>query len=596
MGDQDQNQKIKNHPDTEANKFEGTPGHPQHDGLRVGQRFLPKDYQLEFPSQKYILNGAKPLGEEVPLDVLFVGAGPGGLAGAIRLAQNLRDAKAAGRNVPELQIGVVEKAGTLGGHCLSGAVMNPIALRELFPELKDSDFPFKADVEEEAVYFLTENSKFRLPTPPTMHNKGNKAVSLCEVVRWLGSKAEELGINVFTGFPAEALLMEDNQVVGVRTVPTGQGRDGQPGSGYMAPTDIKAKVTVLSEGTKGHLTQAYLQAFTIESPRPQIWALGVKELWRVKKPLDKVIHTLGWPLAEDSFGGSWMYPMGPDLVSFGLVVGLDYRAHNVDVHGLLQKLKNHPLFAEVLEGGEISEWGAKTIPEGGVLSWPKELTGDGLMILGDAAGFVNVPALKGIHYAMKSGILAADVIFQAALKEDFSHATLRIYSQHVKDSYIYKDLYEVRNMRQAFKSGFFAGGVQAGLMTVTKGLFPGILGPQHADAEEWKEVTAKIETQSMSASEPGPSHRIPELSKVDAVYLSGNKTRDDIPSHLTVGENIEPEVADMYVHMCPAGVYERQGDKLVVNAPNCVDCKATDVIGPRWQPREGGSGPDYKMM
>jgi electron-transferring-flavoprotein dehydrogenase len=264
----------------------------------------------------------------------------------------------------------------------------------------------------------------------------------------------------------------------------------------------------------------------------------------------------------------------------------------------LQKLKAHPLFQEILKGGEVVEWGAKTIPEGGWHSLPKRYHGDGLLLAGDSAGFVNVPALKGIHYAMKSGMLAAETIFAALKKNDVTAQALSSYDEKVNSSFIKTDLYKVRNMRQAFKSGFYMGGIKASLMTVTGGSFPPGCGHLVEDAAEPKTVVAVAATNGIAAENSAMVSSADKmiLSKVDAVYLSGNKTRDDIPQHLTVGADIAPEVADMYSALCPAGVYERQGDKLIVNAPNCIDCKATDVIGPRWQPREGGSGPDYKMM
>ena len=331
------------------------------------------------------------------------------------------------------------------------------------------------------------------------------------------------------------------------------------------------------------LTQAYLKWQGISSPRPQIYALGVKELWRSNKVPRNVIHTMNWPLPSTAFGGSFMYPMGKDLISLGLVVGLDYKNHNLDVHKMLQQMKKHPLFATYLEGGSLIEWGAKTIPEGGLEALPDRLHGDGLLISGDAAGFVNVPSLKGIHYAMYTGILAARSIYKALKTKNFSAQQLKSFDEDVKSSFIFKDLKKVRNMRHAFKSGFIPGAFKAGLMTLTGGTFPNAGKHFEEDAAEEKLVVDEV------VDNPG-------LSKEDAVYLSGNKTRDDIPSHLTVGENISDELKDLYVHMCPAGVYESSADnKLQVNAPNCIDCKATDVLGPRWLPREGGSGPNYNV-
>jgi len=547
-----------------------------------GDRLRPADFQPPLPIERLITRDI-PGEEAVPLDVLFVGGGPAGLSGAIELARLAREDDSLG----ELEIGVLEKAEALGEHCLSGAVVNPSALRELFPDLADSDLPLRKPVAADRVYLLTERGKIKLPTPPTMRNHGNHVASICEIVRWLGEKAEALGINLFTGFPAGALFVEGDRVVGVRTTPSGLDREGNPGAGYNPPTDLTAKITVLAEGTRGALTQAWLSWQKVGSENPQIYALGVKELWETKRPLDAVIHTMGWPLPNDAFGGSFFYPMADDLVALGLVVGLDYRQHDLDIHVLLQKLKGHPLFREHLDGGEIVEWGAKTIPEGGYYSIPERMHGDGVLIVGDSAGLVDVPSLKGIHHAMYSGIFAARTIFAALKAGDTSIAALRDYDDLVRKGAIGKELWRTRNMRLAFKSGFHAGGIKAGMMTLTGGAFPGARIAVEADAAE---------TRSLGASGRFTPDGKATFGKLDAVYRSGNATRDDIPSHLVVGGNVPPEMADLYAHMCPAGVYERQGDRLVVNAPNCVDCKATDVLGPRWTPREGGSGPRYKRM
>jgi electron-transferring-flavoprotein dehydrogenase len=541
---------------------------------------LPIKHQRELPLDQLILQ-QKPGAEAIELDVLFVGAGPAGLSGAIELA------RLAKRDGAELNIGVLEKAGALGEHNLSGAVVNPRAFRELFPELADADFPFRQPVTQEGVFLLTEGRAVRLPTPPTMRNHGFHIASVCEIVRWLGAKAEELGVNLFAGFPAAALLCEGNAVRGVRTTPSGLDRNGEPMAGYAEPTDLTARVTVLSEGTRGTLSQAYRQWQKIGSPNPQIFALGVKELWETKAPLDRIVHTLGWPLPRDAFGGSWMYPLTPHLVSLGLVVGLDYRQSTLDVHGLLQRLKTHPFFKAVLEGGELVEWGAKTIPEGGYYALPERLYGDGLVMVGDAAGFVDVPSLKGIHYAMQSGILAARAIHQALKSGEGGPTSLVAYDQAIRESFIVSDLHRTRNMRLAFQDGFVLGGLKAGVMTLTGGRFPGGRMAMHADAEVAREVVPDTGS--------APDGKL-TFSKVDAVFKSGNATRDTIPTHLLVGPDVSGDVADFYAHLCPAGVYERVGDQLHINPPNCVDCKATDVVGPRWTPREGGSGPKYRAM
>jgi electron-transferring-flavoprotein dehydrogenase len=547
---------------------------------------LPVLYQPPLPLERLILRDA-PGAEAIEMDVVIVGAGPAGLSCAIELARLAALDREAGGGLPELNIAVLEKAGSLGEHSLSGAVVNPRAFQELFPDRKLEDFPFRQPVEAEAVYLLTEGHAQRIPTPPTMHNKSYYTASLCEMVRWLGERAEELGINLFVGFPVDALLVDGNAVRGVRTTPSGLDRERKPTADYAEPTDLTAKITVIAEGTRGLLSQGYREWQKIGSPNPQLYALGVKEVWQTKLPVDRVVHTLGWPLPGDAFGGSFMYPLAPDQVALGLVVGLDYHDAGLDVHDLLQRMKLHPLFRPYLEGGQLLEWGAKTIPEGGYYSLPERRHGEGILLAGDAVGFVDVPSLKGIHYAMQSGMYAARAAFAALKAGDTSAAALSGYDRMVNQSYIGADLHRTRNMRLAFKDGFLIGGAKAGLMTLTGGRFPGgkIDMPGDASVPRTLAPAARLVPDNILT-----------FSKVDAVFKSGNATRDSIPSHLVVGKDIPAEVADFYSHVCPAGVYERVGEELRVNAPNCVDCKATDVVGPRWTPREGGSGPKYRLM
>jgi electron-transferring-flavoprotein dehydrogenase len=556
------------------------------EGAGGGERFVPAQYQPRLPLDRLIMeDGADGAGDRMELDVVIVGAGPAGLACAIELAQLAK------RDGTELNIGVLDKAEALGEHSLSGAVVNPRAFRELFPDLKDSDFPFRGPVTNERVCLLTARRGITLPTPPTMHNAGYYVASLCEIVRWLGQRAEALGVNLFTGFPAASLLVAGRRVAGVRTAATGLDRAGQPLANYLAPNDLVARVTALAEGTRGSLAQAWLEWQGVGADNPQIFALGVKELWETKQPLDAIVHTLGWPLPNDAFGGSFMYPLEPNLVALGLVVGLDYKDAGLDVHVLLQRMKLHPLFRRVLEGGEMVEWGAKTIPEGGYYSVPARRSGDGAVMLGDSAGFVDVPSLKGIHYAMQSGMFAARAIFAGLKAGDVTAARLAEYDRLVNTSFIMRDLYRTRNMRLAFKRGFCAGGLAAGLMTLTGGRFPGRKIAMEPDAAVPRRPTPGAGSESPLV----PDGQL-TFSKVDGVFKSGNATRDTIPTHLVVGADVPGAVAEFYARLCPAGVYEVAQGALRVNAPNCVDCKATDVLGPRWTPREGGSGPKYKRM
>jgi electron-transferring-flavoprotein dehydrogenase len=428
--------------------------------------------------------------------------------------------------------------------------------------------------------------------PPTMKNEGNHVASVSKLGRWLAEQAEEAGAMLLPETSAVKLLVADGRVQGVRTGDRGRGRDGESLANFEPGADVVGRVTVLAEGTQGHLTGVALDRFGLSGGLPQVWALGVKEVWKVPRPLKRVIHTMGWPLRPAAkyreFGGSFIYPMGDDMLTLGMVVGLDYRDADLSVHDLLQELKTHKLVRRLLDGGERVQWGAKTIPEGGFLSLPKQLHAPGLLICGDGAGLVNVPALKGIHYAIESGSLAAEAAF-AALQRGQTPATpgaLSGYDEALRQSYVWKDLYEVRNMRPAFSRGFWVGGALAGLATVTKGRFP----PRDLQLE--RDADAELIRTDRAKSYPAPDGKL-TFDKLSSVFASGNKTRDDQPNHIVLRTDVPRELAELWARMCPAQVYEPADGGVSVTPSNCVQCGAITAKGGRLTPPEGGSGPEY---
>ncbi|HEY8774846.1 MAG TPA: electron-transfer flavoprotein:ubiquinone oxidoreductase [Gaiellaceae bacterium] len=555
----------------------------------------PADFPPPFRTADYVAATSDPQDERIEVGVLIVGAGPAGLACAIRLGQLLEEAPELRERLGEVPVAVLEKGKQAGSHLLSGAVVNPRALRRLFKGRKRIDeMPFYGPVEHESVYFLTKNNALRIPAPPTMKNEGNYVASLSRLGRWLAEQAEEAGAMLLPETAAEKLLVSDGRARGVRTGDKGRGRDGQPLGNFEPGADLVAKVTVLAEGTQGHLTGVALDRFGLAGENPQVWALAVKEVWKIKRPLDRVIHTMGWPLRPGAkfreFGGSFIYPMGDDMLTLGMVVGLDYRDVELSVHDVLQELKTHPLVRKLLEGGERVEWGAKTIPEGGFLALPKQLHAPGLLICGDGAGLVNVPALKGIHYAIESGSLAAEAAF-AALQRGQTPGTpgaLSGYDDALKRSFVWKDLYEVRNMRPAFGRGFLVGGALAGAMTATKGRFP----PRDLELE--RDVDVDLIRTDRAKSYPAPDGKL-TFDKLSSVFASGNKTRDDQPNHIVIQHDVPQDVAELWQRMCPAQVYEATETGVDVTPSNCVQCGAITAKGGRLTPPEGGSGPEYKL-
>jgi electron-transferring-flavoprotein dehydrogenase len=553
----------------------------------------PADYPPPFTAREFVTEPTDPPDERIEVGILIVGGGPAGLACAIRLGQLVQESPQLAERLGDVPVAVLEKGKQPGSHIVSGAVVNPRGLRRLFQGQKlIEDMPFYGEVEAESVYFLRAKTALRIPTPPTMKNHGNYVASLSQLVRWLGEQAEEAGATVLPETSAERLLVKDGRVLGVRTGDKGRGRNGAPLPNFEPGSDILARVTILCEGTQGHLTGIALDTFGLEGESPQVWALGVKEVWKVERPLRRVVHTMGWPLRAAAkyreFGGSFIYPMGEDMLTLGMVVGLDYRDAELSVHDLLQELKTNPLVRRMLEGGERVGWGAKTIPEGGFVALPRRLHAPGLLLCGDGAGMVNVPALKGVHYAVESGRLAAEAAVDALRpgRTPWAPGALGTYDEAVRRSFIWTDLKAVRNMRQAFGRGFYLGGMLAGAMTASRGAFP----PGNMDTER----DAEQPIFRTRRGYPAPDGKL-TFDKLSSVYLSGNRTRDDAPNHLRVRARVPTELALTWEHMCPAQVYEAGDGSVEVTPSNCVQCGAITAKGGRLTPPEGGSGPEYTL-
>jgi electron-transferring-flavoprotein dehydrogenase len=573
-----------------------------------GRRPVPADFPPPVDSPKeFVKRELDGEDERIEVGVAIVGGGTAGLACANRLLQLLADDEALLERLGEVPVAIVEKAKTCGGHNLSGAVMRPGPLQELFPDLSREEwrkqgFAF-GEVEKEAIYVLPNGkTKIRIPPPPPQRNHGNEVISVAALCRYMQQQAEEAGAYVLTETSATQLIVEDGVVKGIRSGDKGRGKDGEPLGNFEPGTDVAAKATVLAEGCWGHLTGAAIREFDLAAGRePQVWELGVKEIWKVPKPLDRVIHTIaGWPLKISAryhqIGGSWMYPMkdektGEDLVSIGFVLDLDYADATSSAHDFLQQFKTHPMVRKVLEGGERVGWGAKAIPAGGYWAMPK-LTMPGALIVGDAGGMVNLAALKGVHYAIKSGMLAAEQIYRA-LKDGSS--SFAAYEDAVEESFIGKDLWQQRNTRQPFQMGLLKGGPIINLMIATKGRFPGGRWSLHRN-----------DAQPMFVGKTRKGYPKPDgkyiFDKLSSVFITGNATRDDAPNHIRVQKHVPREVAETWRWMCPAGVYEipedapEHGDvDVIVNYTNCVQCGAITAKGGRLTTPEGGDGPLYQL-
>jgi electron-transferring-flavoprotein dehydrogenase len=554
--------------------------------------------------------------ETLEMDVLLVGAGPASLSCALHLSRLVKahnERTPQGGKLDEINIAVIEKAAEIGAHELSGAVLDPVSLRELIPEFEKGT-PLEAPVGDERVYFLTERGKLAAPIiPPPLRNHGNFVVSINKVVRWLAEKCEAEGVNIFPEFPGSEMIYEGEAVTGVRTGDKGVDKNGQPKGNYEPGVDILAKVTVLGEGVRGSLTKQLVERLKLDRESdPQVYSVGIKELWEMpddRFPAGSVIHTMGWPLDSKTFGGSWVYGMRDRIIDIGLAVGLDYRDPRIDPHHEFQRFKTHPLFADLLKGGKLVRYGAKAMPVGGWYTMP-QLTADGVILIGDSAGMLNGERLKGIHTAIKSGMLAAETILGALIERDYSRKSLDAFDKKLRESYIGRELYKARNFHQAFDRGRMAGLITAGISTVTGGRFPSRL-PIKAGHKHLQMLSSLDGDATKNLYEDLKYDDKLTFAKLTDVYYSGTQHNEDQPCHLKVLDtNIcvtrcVTEYGNPCQNFCPASVYEMLDDgkgsrRLQVNFSNCVHCKTCDIMDPYqiidWVPPEGGGGPNYRNM
>ena len=535
-------------------------------------------------------------------DVVIVGGGPSGLSAAIRIKQL---AAKAGR---EVSVCLLEKGSEIGAHILSGAVIETRALAELFPDWQERGAPLNTPAAEDRFLFLTEGGSFKLPTPPQMANHGNYIVSLGNFCRWLGEQAEALGVEIYPGFAAaEVLYHEDGSVKGVATGDLGIGKDGQPGHNFQPGMELIARQTIFAEGCRGSLTGQLFERFKLrDGADPQTYGIGIKELWEIdpaKHQPGLIVHSVGWPLANDTYGGSFLYHLENNLVAVGFVVGLDYKNPWLSPYEEFQRYKTHPAIRGFFEGGRRISYGARALSEGGIQSVPK-LTFPGGLLVGDTAGFLNVPKIKGTHMAMQSGLLAADAVFALLEKEDWGMEAVE-YSGQLKKSWLWDELHGVRNIRPAFKWGLWGGLAYGALDTfVFRGKAPWTMG-HHDDHSQlgYKTAYAKIDY-------PKPDGKL-TFDRLSSVFLSATNHEENQQCHLRLKDESVPvslnyaKYGAPETRYCPAGVYEILGEdegqpRLQINGQNCLHCKTCDIKDPTqnivWTVPEGGGGPNYPNM
>lgn len=564
--------------------------------------------------------------EQIEMDVVFVGAGPANLAAALHLKNSIAEHDELverglrhGNKVGEIEIGIVEKGPYVGAHILSGAVMDPIAIRELMPDFLEQGCPVDSVVTEDAFWYLTKNKGINAPiVPPPLKNKGKYIISLSKMCEWLAEKCEEAGINIFPEFPASEVLYDENErVIGIRTGDKGIDKEGHKKGNFEPGVDLLAKVTVLGEGSRGSLAKQLTARLGLnEGKEAQVFSLGVKELWEVPAgtfPEGKVVHTLGFPSDTKTYGGGWIYGMKNNVISIGYVTGLDYLDPTIDPHAEFQKFKTHPKVAEVLAGGKMLKYGAKTINAGGYYTMP-QLYADGVLLVGDCASFLNGQRIKGIHTAMKSGMLAAETIIGAFEHGDFTSKTLKHFEEKVNLSWIYDELHPVRNFHAAFQSGRWSALINTGLQFATGGLAWGFMPKEHhiPGHERMQHINDRHGHTDPTRYADVKFDKEMIFDKVTDVFHAGVAHDEDQPSHLHVldTEICATRCAEEYGNpcekFCPAAVYEMEFNakterpELKVNFSNCVHCKTCDIADPyqiiNWVTPEGGGGPDYKGM